>query len=113
MINTSNPSVSQEFDAVEFELKHSRDFQTLQNAYINYEVDSIEDDFGELFRVWNGRTLVGLFYEKAQDRWTANPYYKDGQLIGLDRDLSRTFSSSSQAVAYIQATYKKQVAVAA
>ena len=102
----------QQFNALEFELKHDRDFQTLQNTYINYEVDSVEDDFGELFRVWNGRTLLGSFYENAQGRWTANPYYRNGQLIRLDKDLSRTFSSSSQAVAYIQATYKKQVAVA-
>ena len=42
MINTSNPSVSQEFDAVAFELEHSKDFQVLQNTYTNYEIDSVE-----------------------------------------------------------------------
>lgn len=106
MINTSNPSVSQEFNALEFELKHSRNFQTLQNTYINYEIDSLEDDFGELFRVWNGHTLVGIFYENADSKWIASPYYQDGQLIELDKDLPQSFDNSSKAVAYIQGIYE-------
>jgi hypothetical protein len=103
----------QQFNALAFEVKHSRNFQTLQNTYTSYEIDSVEDDFGELSRVWNGRTLLGSFYENSQGQWTANPYYQDGQLIELDKDLSQTFDSSGEAVAYIKATYKKQLAVAA
>lgn len=96
----------QQFDAVEFELKHSRDFQSLQNIYINYEVDSVKDDFGELFRVWNGHTLVGTFYKNADSKWVASPHYQNLQLIELDKDLSQTFDSSFEAVAYTQATYE-------
>lgn len=103
---TQQSTKQQEFDAAAFELEHSKNFQVLQNTYINYEVDSIEEDFGELFRVWNERTLLGSFYENSQDRWIANPYYQDKECIKLDSDLSQSFDSSSQAVAYIQATYE-------
>jgi hypothetical protein len=109
MIDTSTHSVSQTFNVLEFEIEHSRDFQALQNTYTNYEIDSVEEDFGELFRVWNGCTLLGSLNENAQGRWTANPYYQDKQLIELDKDLSQTFDSSSQAVAYIKATYERQI----
>ena len=109
---TQQSSKQQEFDVVAFELLHSRDFQTLQSTYIGYELDSVEEDFGDLFRVWNGRTLLGSLNENAQGRWTANPYYQDGQLIELDKDLSQTFDSSSEAVAYIKAIFLNLVIAA-
>ena len=102
---TQQSTKQQEFNALE----HSKNFQTLQNTYTSYEVDSVEEEFGELFRVWNGHTLLGSFYENAGSKWIANPYYQNGQLIRLDRDLSQTFDNSSQAVAYIKATYERQI----
>lgn len=104
---------AQEFNALSLELKHHRNFQKSQNSYTQYEIDSVEEDFGELFRVWNERTLLGSFYENAQGQWRANPYYQDGQLIGLEKDLSRTFKSISEAIAYIQGTHERQSLVIA
>ena len=92
---TQQSSKQQEFNALEFELKHSKDFQASQNTYINYEVDSVQEDFGELFRVWNGRTLLGSFYENARSKWTANPYYQNKECIKLDSDLSQSFDNNS------------------
>ena len=39
---TQQSTKQQEFDAVAFELEHSKDFQVLQNTYTNYEIDSVE-----------------------------------------------------------------------
>ena len=104
----------QKINALEFGLKYSKDFRASQNTYTSYEIDSVEEDFGELFRVWDGRTLLGSLNENAQGRWTANPYYQDKQLIELDKDLSQTFDSRNQAIAYIKATYEgKSLIVAA
>ena len=106
MINTSNPSVSQEFDAVAFELEHSKDFQVLQNTYTNYEIDSVEECFGELFRIWNGRILLGSIYENSLGQWIANPYYQNRRCIKLDLDLSQEIDSPQKAIAYIKSTYE-------
>lgn len=114
MIDTSTHSVSQNFNVLEFEIEHSRNFQALQNTYTNYEIDSVEDNFGELFRVWNGRILLGTFYENSRGQWIANPYYQNKECIELDKDLSQSFDISEPAVAYIQAMYEgKSLVIAA
>ena len=111
---TQQLSKQQQFNAVAFEPKHSRDFQKLQNTYTNYEVDSVEEDFGDLFRVWNGRNLLSSFYENANSKWKSNPYYQNRRCIELDKDLSETFDNRNQAIAYIKATYEgKSLIVAA
>ena len=103
---TQQSSKQQERNAVAFKLKYSKNSQTLQNKYTSYEVDSVREDFGELFRVWNGRTLLGSFYENAGSKWKSNPYYQNRRCIELDKDLSKTFDSSQSAMAYIKATYE-------
>ena len=38
------------------------------------EIDSAPDpDFGEMYRVWHGISLIGTFYRAADDKWVAMP----------------------------------------
>nr|WP_322660040.1 hypothetical protein [Dendronalium sp. ChiSLP03b]MDZ8205948.1 hypothetical protein [Dendronalium sp. ChiSLP03b] len=37
------------------------------------EIDSVLDDFGELYRVWNGSQLLGTFYQNLEEKWIAQP----------------------------------------
>jgi hypothetical protein len=37
------------------------------------EIDSIAEEFGLLYRVWNGSQLLGTFYENLQGKWIAQP----------------------------------------
>ena len=69
-----------------------KDFQKFQNNYIDYGIDSLSECFGELFRVWNGRTLLGTFY-KSDCEWKAIPYYQNRCYIGLERDLLQTLKN--------------------
>lgn len=37
------------------------------------EIDSVAEEFGLLYRVWNGSRLLGTFYENLQGKWIAQP----------------------------------------
>lgn len=50
------------------------------------EIDSVTDDFGELYRVWNGSQLLGTFYENLEGKWIAQPCNSD-QRPSLDTAL--------------------------
>ena len=95
-----------QFDALSFEIKHDEDFQKSQSYYTDYEVDSIKEDLGELFRVWNGKTLLGTFYETSSG-WKATPFYSCRQYIRADIDFSKTFDTSDSAVSYIKQMYSR------
>ncbi|MEH2311650.1 MAG: hypothetical protein V7K35_09655 [Nostoc sp.] len=41
------------------------------------EIDSVTDDFGELYRVWNGSQLLGTFYQNLEGKWVAQPCNRD------------------------------------
>ena len=105
MIDTNSPSVSQEFDALSFELKHNQDYQNSQSSYTEYEIDSVEEEFGELWRVWDRYILVGTFYETSQG-WKATPFYLCGQYIKAELDFSQDVEDSESAIAYIKSMYE-------
>lgn len=94
-----------EFNALDLELKHSQDYQNNESEYIEYEIDSVVEEFGELFRLWNGRTLLGTFY-KTSEEWKVTPFYLCKQYIKAERDLSQSFEDSEEAIAYIKSMYK-------
>jgi hypothetical protein len=49
------------------------------------EIDSVsDDDFGELYRVWNGMQLIGTFYQSLEGKWVAQPC-SNGKQICCDR----------------------------
>ena len=51
---------------------------TVEYASPEIEIDSdIDADFGVLYRVWNSRTLLGTFYQAADDKWVAQPLNSD------------------------------------
>lgn len=91
-----------DFDALDFELKREQIFNKSEKQYIqpNYEIDSDRDWYGNLYRVWNGRVLLGTFYQK-QNKWLANPFYKNRQYIKLEQSLERRFNSNEKAINYI------------
>lgn len=41
------------------------------------EIDSVAEEFGLLYRVWNGSRLLGTFYENLQGKWIAQPCNSD------------------------------------
>ncbi|BAY33508.1 hypothetical protein NIES2107_54060 [Nostoc carneum NIES-2107] len=41
------------------------------------EIDSVPDDLGELYRVWNGSQLLGTFYQNLEGKWVAQPCNSD------------------------------------
>ncbi|MBH8575107.1 hypothetical protein I8752_19225 [Nostocaceae cyanobacterium CENA369] len=41
------------------------------------EIDSVTDDFGELYRVWHGWQLLGTFYQNLEGKWIAQPCNSD------------------------------------
>lgn len=96
---------AQEFNALSFELKHHKDFQKSKNSYVDYEIDLVKEDFGEIFRVWDGTTLLGTFYETS-DSWKATPFYLCRQYVRTDNDLSKTLDSSERAIAYLKQMYE-------
>ncbi|MGI8501062.1 MAG: hypothetical protein ACR2LR_07965 [Hassallia sp.] len=44
------------------------------------EIDSVPDDIGELYRVWNGFQLLGTFYQNLEGKWIAQPCDRDERL---------------------------------
>jgi hypothetical protein len=101
----SDDPKAQEFNALSFELEHYKDFQKSKNSYVEYEIDSIKEDFGEMFRLWNGKILVGTFYE-ISDGWKAVPFYLRKQYIRAEIDLSKSVDSSDKAIAYLKSLYE-------
>ncbi|MEH2045236.1 hypothetical protein [Nostoc sp.] len=51
--------------------------QLTDQAPPEIEIDSINDDFGELYRVWNGSQLLGTFYQNLEGKWIAQPCNRD------------------------------------
>jgi len=41
------------------------------------EIDSVPDDLGELYRVWNSYHLLGTFYQNVEGKWVAQPCNSD------------------------------------
>ncbi|MFN6478833.1 hypothetical protein [Nostoc sp. DedQUE07] len=41
------------------------------------EIDSVLDDLGELYRVWNGSHLLGTFYQNLEGKWVTQPCNSD------------------------------------
>ena len=112
MIDTNSLSVSQEseelpceFDVLEFELEREELYRKAQSTYIEYEIDSIEDEFGNLYRVWDRRTLVGTFY-KAGRGWKVTPFYLCRKYIKADIDFSQNLDNVERAIAYIKSMYE-------
>ncbi len=59
--------------------------------------------YGEIYRVWHERILLGTF-RKQDERWIAEPFYKNRQYIKLDYSLQRSFNSEQEAIKYIVGT---------
>ena len=41
------------------------------------EIDSVPDELGELYRVWNGSQLLGTFYQNLESKWIVQPCNSD------------------------------------
>ncbi len=97
-----------DFDVILLEEKLADDYKKAQNPYFetSYEIDSDKDDcFSSLYRVWDGRVLIGTFYQK-RGKWLANPYYRARKYLRLDYSLSRTFRSNELAIRHIVRCYE-------
>ncbi|MEH2458294.1 hypothetical protein [Nostoc sp.] len=70
------PQVTIDAQAIaQLELSIQLHQQSEQSAY--YEIDSIPDDFGDLYRVWGGEkgiNLLGTFYQRLDGFWVSQPF---------------------------------------
>ncbi|MBW4561373.1 MAG: hypothetical protein KME32_09465 [Mojavia pulchra JT2-VF2] len=41
------------------------------------EIDSVPDELGELYRVWNSYHLLGTFYQNLEGKWVAQACNRD------------------------------------
>ncbi len=60
-----------------------------------YEIDSVNDVFGELYRVWGGEKgviLIGTFYQNLNGFWVSQPCHNE---------VRATWYTSDEAVAAI------------
>lgn len=99
------------FDALAFELKHALDYKQSQKIpkifEPQYQIDSDKDEFGELCRVWDGKTIIGVFYQSpTQKYWVTRPYYK-GKVYIVNYDMyHQNFETSEDAISHIKALYE-------
>ncbi len=106
-LKTRHQENLEEFDVIALEEKLASDYEKAQSPYIelDYEIDSETDWCGTLYRVWRYAQLLGTFRQK-QGKWLAIPYYKNGQYLRLDEDLSRTLRSNELAIRHIIFSFK-------
>ena len=55
------------------------------------EIDSVPDDWGELYRVWNGSQLLGTFYHNLEGKWVAQPCNSDDRPCCDTPELAQLF----------------------
>ena len=52
--------------------------QQSQELAPEFEIDGlVDEDFGNLYRLWKGRQLLGTFYKDAEGKWVAQPCCSD------------------------------------
>jgi len=71
--------VQEEFDnqaSAKSELEEYVDYLA-DEAAPEIEIDSVPDDLGELYRVWNGSQLLGTFYQNLEGKWVTQPCNRD------------------------------------
>lgn len=71
--------VQDEFDnqtSVQLEFEEYID-QLAETIAPEIEIDSVPDELGELYRVWNSSHLLGTFYQNLEGKWVAQPCNRD------------------------------------
>lgn len=55
------------------------------------EIDSVPDEFGELYRVWNSYHLLGTFYQNLEGKWVAQPCNREERPCCDTAELAQLF----------------------
>ncbi len=55
------------------------------------EIDSVPDELGELYRVWNSYHLLGTFYQNLEGKWVAQPCNNDERPCCDTAELAQLF----------------------
>ena len=96
---------------MKFELKHSEDFNRSQISYFepSYEVDTENNEFGDMGRIWDGSKLIGSFYfSEWRTQWVTTPYYLGTKYVKNNESYLRYFANSDLAVNYIKRLYEQR-----
>ena len=95
------------FDAIQFELECEAKFIKAENQYreTQIEIDSDPHDRKSIYRVWDGKLLIGRF-SCSRQWWRAEPDYKDRTYTYHLKSLVRVFDSNAKAINYIVRSYK-------
>jgi hypothetical protein len=65
---------------LQLEAKLELDFSRCQQEYLepeqdSFEIDSVSDCFGTIFRVWRGQSVLGIFYQTVSGNgWIAEAF---------------------------------------
>ena len=97
----------EEFDVIQLEEQLASDYEKAQKPYFeeDYEIDCETDWCGTLYRVWKNLQLLGTFRQK-QGKWISHPYYRNGEYLRLDEDLSRNWRSNQLAIQHIISSFE-------
>ncbi|OUL29222.1 hypothetical protein BV378_06320 [Nostoc sp. RF31YmG] len=55
------------------------------------EIDSVPDELGELYRVWNSYHLLRTFYQNFEGKWVAQPCNSDDRPCCNTPELAQLF----------------------
>ena len=61
----------------EFHNQASAQSEIEEHVAPEIEIDSVPDDLGELYRVWNSFHLLGTFYQNLEGKWVTQPCNSD------------------------------------
>lgn len=105
--NRGNNQELCEFDAIQFELECEAKFVKSENQYreTSYEIDSDSCYVESVYRVWDGRLLIGRF--SGENRWwRAEPYYLNRTYIRSLESRERVFTYHQKAINHIIRSYE-------
>ncbi len=69
-----------------FEHLTHEEWKLLKQYKPEIQIDTVNDIFGELYRIWEGIKLIGTFYQSLEGFWVSQPCYSTQSLKWLTKD---------------------------
>ncbi|KYC34667.1 hypothetical protein WA1_50590 [Scytonema hofmannii PCC 7110] len=69
-----------------FEHLTHEEWKLLKQYKPEIKIDTVNDIFGELYRIWEGIKLIGTFYQNLEGFWVSQPCYSTQSLKWLTKD---------------------------
>lgn len=69
-----------------FEKLTHEEWKLLKQYKLEIKIDTVNDIFGELYRIWSGIKLLGTFYHSLEGFWVSQPCHSTKSLKWLTKD---------------------------